>query len=392
LKKILINGGGHSEIPLILASKKLGFYTITTGFNKDGLGHTYSDEYIYADFSDQTQIEDIVKTHHIDFVIPACNDFSILTTTSINEKISIGIFDSYETTKLLHHKSRFKTLALELGLNVAQSITFDKTESIEKLTHLQYPLIIKPIDLSGGKGVTKIDNQNQLDDAINKAFISTKEKSILIEEFIEGSHHSCSILIKNKKIILSFFANEYFYKNPYLVEGAYSNDDIDNTIKKNILKDSQTLIDTLNLSDGLLHIQFIIKDDTPYILEITRRSPGDLYLNLVSYSMGIDFASLIIKLHIGTLDKLDIKDTKQKAILRHCLMSDTNGKISELYFDNNLKKYLFDKLLWYRKDDIIENYLTYKAGIIFAEFEDIYTLQNMLKDIHNLIQIKTRTK
>jgi len=71
MSSLLILGGGHSEIPLIKASKELGFYVITTGYNRDGLGHKYSDEYIYADFSNKDEILNIVKERKIDFIVPS---------------------------------------------------------------------------------------------------------------------------------------------------------------------------------------------------------------------------------------------------------------------------------------------------------------------------------
>jgi len=387
MKKLLILGGGHSEIPLIKAAQALGFYTITTGYDKNGLGHPYADAYIFADFSNKEQILQIVKEYHIDFLIPSCNDFAILTAAFVNEHINVGVFDSYEITKQIHHKTAFKTLAFELNLSVAKSKMLKKDSDLTSMD-LSFPLIVKPIDLSGGKGVTKVKTLQELKEGLAYAFKQSREQYVLIEEFIEGSHHSCSLLIKDHQILFSFFADEYFYLNPYLVEGAYANLQLKTDIKNQILVDSQQLIDNLNLCDGILHIQFIIKDGKPYILEVTRRSPGDLYVDLVSFSTNIDYAKAIISLHTGSSYTPSGKGHTQKSILRHCIMADQNGYIQEVAFDSQLKTHIFQDILWYKKGETIENFMKYKAGIIFAQFDTIDQLKSTLTHIHKQITVK----
>ena len=387
VKKLLILGGGHSEIPLIKAAKALGFYTITTGYDKDGLGHPYADAYIFADFSDKAQILQIVQEHQIDFLIPSCNDFAILTAAFVNEHVTVGVFDSYEITKQIHHKTAFKTLAFELNLSVAKSKMLKQDSDLTSID-LSYPLIVKPIDLSGGKGVTKVETPQELKKGLAYAFEQSREQSILVEEFIEGSHHSCSLLIKDHHILFSFFADEYFYLNPYLVEGAYANPQLKSDIKNRILADSQHLIDNLDLCDGILHIQFIIKDDKPYILEITRRSPGDLYIDLVSYATSIDYAKAIVSLHTNSSYTPTKKDQIQKSILRHCIMADQNGYIQEVTFSTQLKTHIFHDILWYKKGETIEDFMKHKVGIVFAQFETIDQLKNTLSHIHKHITVK----
>jgi len=387
VKKLLILGGGHSEIPLIKAAKALGFYTITTGYDKKGLGHPYADAYIFADFSNKELILQIVQEHHIDFLIPSCNDFAILTAAFVNEHINVGVFDSYEITKQIHHKTAFKTLAFELNLSVAKSKMLKQDSDLTSID-LSFPLIVKPIDLSGGKGITKVETLQELKEGLTYAFEESREQYVLVEEFIEGSHHSCSLLIKDRQILFSFFANEYFYLNPYLVEGAYANPQLKADIKNQILADSQQLINHLHLCDGILHVQFIIKDEKPYILEITRRSPGDLYIDLVSYATSIDYAKAIVSLHTNGSYTPTKKGQIQKCILRHCIMADQNGYIQEVTFSPQLKTHIFHDILWYKKGETIEDFMKYKAGIVFAQFENIDQLKSTLPSIHKLITLR----
>ena len=97
MKKMLLLGGSHAEIPMIQAAKKMGYYVITSGNQADGLGHPYGDEYIKKDFSDKDAILQLAKEEQIDAICSGCNDFACLTAAYVAEKLGLPGHDSYET-------------------------------------------------------------------------------------------------------------------------------------------------------------------------------------------------------------------------------------------------------------------------------------------------------
>lgn len=387
MQKLLILGGGYAEIPLIKAAKELGFYVITTGYYATELGHQHSDEYIHADYSNKELMVDIVKSAKIDFIVPSCNDFSILSAAYISQTLKIGRFDTYEATKILHHKDLFKVFAMQHKLHVPMAHIVKSWEDVTSL-ELQYPLMVKPIDLSGGKGVRKVFNEEELREAFQEAKQLTRESEILLETFIEGTHHSASLLIKNKEIVFEFFADEYFFLNKHLVAGANSNFSIAPEVKEKVLIDTRKMVEALDLADGIIHIQFICYDDTPYILEVTRRSPGDLYLDLVKYSRNIEYAKSIVQAHCGL--EFSIGELEQKAVLRHCIMTDRQGEVEEIVFDDTIKDKIKHQYIWAKSGDKIENIMTQKFGIVFFEFATQQEMQAVQKNINTLVKVHSR--
>jgi len=385
MQKLLILGGGYAEIPLIKAAKELGFYVFTTGYFRGELGHGYSDEYIYADYSNKEAMLEIVQKYAIDFIVPGCNDFSILTASYISEKLQIGSFDSYETTKTLHHKDLFKKFAMHHNLSTPKAFVIDRLEDVTAL-RLEYPLMLKPIDLSGGKGIKKVFNAEEMQEAFNETIKLTREPKVVLEEFIEGTHHSASLLVKDGKIVFEFFADEYFFNNKYLVAGASSNFSMAVEIKNKLLLDMQIMIDTLQLADGIVHIQFIVNNSKPYILEVTRRSPGDLYLDLVSYSRNIEYAQKIVQAHCKLA--LDIGEVQERAILRHCIMAHKQGKVNDIVFDNLIKEKIMHQFIWAKRGDAIENIMTQKFGILFFTFQTESEMKKIEENIHDLVRVR----
>ena len=99
MKKVLVVGGSHAEIPIIQNLIDRGFYVITIGNNKDGLGHRIANRTEYIDFSDHIKVNEFFCAEKIDYVIPGCNDFAMLSAAYVAEMNNVGNFDSYEVTK-----------------------------------------------------------------------------------------------------------------------------------------------------------------------------------------------------------------------------------------------------------------------------------------------------
>ena len=111
MKKLLVLNGSHSDIPLIKAGKELGYYVITSGNNPALIGHNYSDEYVYGDFSDPEGMLQIFKDKGIDAVCSCANDFGAITAAYLSDNLNLPGHDSYEDTLTLHHKDKFKTFS-----------------------------------------------------------------------------------------------------------------------------------------------------------------------------------------------------------------------------------------------------------------------------------------
>ena len=389
-KKILILGGSHSEIPLIKACQNLGYFVITTGNNIDGLGHKTADKYIPCDYSDKKKILEIAKNEQIDAIISGCNDFALLTASFAGEKLGLLGHDALETSLILHIKDKYRTLAKKLGIKTPEFMKFNKNDNTDNILKvLSFPVLVKPVDLSGGKGIKKCENKQDLEKAINLALEKTKENYILIEEFISGTNHGFSAFIKNKKVVFYFVDNEQYYLNKYLVSGASTTTDIPQNVINKLIQDCEKIADNLNLVDGLLHTQIIIDENNePVIIEITRRTPGDLYIKLVEFATGINYSELIVRAELNLpLPKINFVKPKYN-LVRHCVMGNKEGVLKEVKIADKIKDKIKHSLFWYKKGDIITDELTYKAGIVFIYFDKENEMNCTIPKLNDLITIE----
>ena len=388
-KKVLLLGGGHSEIPIILAAKKRGYYVITTGNQQDGLGHTYSDEYCKGDFSDKDAIVALAKTKKVDAIISGCNDFALLSTAYACEQLGLPGHDSYKTAITLHHKDKYREFACVNCINTPKAIKCASSEDVLKAcTNLNFPVMVKPVDLTGGKGIKRCNNMEEVTTAYNHAIKITREKYIVIEEFITGTNHGFSAYIQDQKVTFFFADNEQYHISKYLVSGASTPTDVTEEALKLLCKDCEKIASVLKLVDGILHIQFIMTDKGPVIIEICRRAPGDLYIKLVEMATGIDYPGVIVDAEIGRkIPKLKNKFPNSYWV-RHCIMSNITGTYQELVIDENIKDMIVDKMIWAKTGQKIEDPSSFKAGIAFINVKSKQLYQEVLPKLNELIKIR----
>lgn len=390
-KILLITGGSYSDIPLIKAGQELGYHVITSGNNPNDLGHKYSNEVQLEDFSNKEAMLELATKLNIDAICSSSNDFSVISSSYIAQKLNLKGHDNYDTTLKLHHKDKFKEFALVNNFLVPNSLSFSSIEDLRNnIKKITFPAIVKPIDLTGGKGIKKVLNKQELLKVASYAFEISKAGRIVIDDFVEGSLHSFSSIIKNKKIIFYFADNEYSYLNPYLVSTSTSPAFNIKKVKHILIEQTERLASLLNLSDGILHMQYLMNKDIINIVEFTRRMPGDLYYKPVKYSTGINYATYIVKASCG-LDISELIPHKQKGYYsRHCIMSSKKGKFSTITFDKKIQDNILEKFIWAREGDEIEDILTYKAGVVFLKYNSEEEMIIKNKQITNLIKIGLR--
>ena len=393
--KLLLLGGSHAEIPLIKAAQELGWFVITTGNNRDGLGHPYADKTVFADFSNKEAMLELAKAEGVSAVCSGCNDFALLSTVYVCEQLGLPGHDSYATSLEIHHKDRYRALATRLGIPTPQAkVVHNEQEFENAIAALTFPIIVKPVDLTGGKGIHRATNVEEARAAYKDATSRTRQDHIVVEEFIEGTNHGFSAMLVKGKVAFAFADNEQYFINKYLVSGANTPSTTPDSGLAKLRDYSERIARELNLVDGILHIQYIEKNDgTPFIIEICRRPPGDLYIKFVKYATGIDYPKFIVMAETGE-DISSIADAPTQGFwLRHCVMAgnniENNSVVREVSFAPEIQGNIVEKFLWYKPGEIVTDKLIYKAGIVFFHFDTLSEMQDKTKRMTELVKIIT---
>ena len=390
MKKLLIPNGSFHDIPLIKTAKELGYYVITSGAAPDGKGHGYADEYVYGDFSDVELMLKIAKEKKIDAVCSNCNDFGYLSACYIAEKMGLGGHESYENALILHHKDKFKKFAKANKMYSPIADDFcDAFSAYEYAETADYPIIIKPTDLGAGQGIHRADSITEAKKYIDEAFAKSKAKNIVIEPFIEGTAHSFNAFVVNKKVVGYYSDNEYMKYSTYRVSTSAGPADFIDEVKDILIEQTELVADKLELTDGLVHSQYILdKEHVPHILEITRRMSGDWYPYPEIRATGVNWMEYIVKAQCK-MDCSDFpKDMVQKGFTgRHCLNSKKTGIVKDVKLKPEFKKYVFDRAMWLEDGFEIKNIEKDYPGILFFDFETREQMMEIVRNIDEYIEL-----
>lgn len=390
-KKLLILNGSFCELPLIQEAKKMGYYVITTGNMPNLVGHQYADEYINADYSDKELILKIVKEKGIDRIISCANDFGVLTACYVAEKMGWPGHDSYETAVTLHHKDKFKEFVYENEIPSPHSYVFTDIETAKKhVEDVEYPIIVKANDLTGGKGIMKAENIQEAELAIENAFNRSRDKHIVIEPFIIGTQHTVVTFLVNRKIVASSSCNCYSPINPYLIQTEVLPADDIEELKPELFGIIEKIADKLQLADGIIALQYIKKPNgKPYIIETMRRCFGNQFLTVVSMESGFPWEKAEVMAETGMdCSDLECGEPKAKYCGHHGIMATRNGVLKSYTIAPSIEKHIFQKIEMLQPGDRLNDYLNERIAYIHYTYEDREEMIQAAKTFNDLIKIE----
>ena len=371
----LITGGAIGDIPIIREAKALGYWVITSGNRPQDLGHTYADEYIAADYTSSWEIQQICESRSVDHLVSSCHDLAYIAASIVAKNLGYPGFDSPEIAETLHSKNLLRLALKNIGVMTPQFADCKNLdEGLSAIKTLQFPLIVKPVDLTGGNGITLCNDKSYFERAFLKAFSLSQQNRVIVEEFLRGTYHCLSAFIFKGEIIHRFVDDEYYIHGTFRVSGTSYPTTVNENVIDELSLDLKTLIQSLSLVDGLLHVQFISTSTGPVIIEIMRRTPGDLYPNFVEYAIGINHSRNILKPYLfdpySSTDFIESHEGRGQSYtcLRYMLMSRSRGTISSYEISNieGLKEIFYARQI----GSFIDNPRKDTCAIIFLESDN----------------------
>lgn len=369
MKKLLLLNGSPNEIQLIHTALRMGYYVITSGNDASLEGHKYANEYCPCDYSDKEAVYELAKQLDVDVVCACSNDFGALSAAYACEKLGIPGQDRYETSRFFHEKDCFKKMCAELDLPTPTAARFNRQD--EALAYVEtlssFPQIVKPADLSGGKGIKKVYSRDEAITAVKEAFARSKIKRVLVEEFIEGRQLGITVFIKDKKVVLEYATNDDSYVNPYMVWAAYPPVDIYPEIRDAIVSDIEKMAVAKDVADGFLTIQYIVRDGKPYYIETMRRCLGNQHYLCMSKDTGVDFYELYIRSQSGEDCSGLLHNAHELKFYSGfmAIFAPENGVVKSIEIDPKFQIKLFDIKMMDGPGYEVADYLNEKLGTLF---------------------------
>ena len=257
----MLLGGLRYLLPVIEEAHKLGVYVITADYLPDNIAHKYSDEYCNVSIIDKDAVLAKAKELQIDGILSHAVDPGVTTAAYVAEQMGLPFQCSYEAACILQDKSRFRQFLMENGFNCPKAKGYNNVEdALKDVDYFSWPMIVKPVDSAGSKGVTKVTEVTDLKTAVDFALSCSISKHIIIEDFLDkvGAQSSADIFTVDGKLVYPAYSDQLFdpkAANPYSPAIEIWPSSMEQKYQDDLTCQLQRLVTLLGMKSGIYNVE-----------------------------------------------------------------------------------------------------------------------------------------
>lgn len=296
-RKIAVIGANVQQTPLIQKAKDMGFETYVFSWQTgDKTGEEAADFFYPISTGNKEAILEKCREIGVEAIVSIGSDISALTAAYVAQNMNLTS-NKYSSLCAITNKITVRERLTSLGINQPGYVYVDDVIDVDLLNQLTFPLVVKPSDRSGGRGLNKVNSSHALYNAINHAREVSFEHRAIVEEYIDGSLYSCECISYNgKHRILGYTKRNIVEINGKICENDYiAPVNIPLSVVKQLETAVNKILDSFNFICGASSIEFIVSRGLVYIIEITPTMYGDFIgTDIIPKSYGYDYLKMVI--------------------------------------------------------------------------------------------------
>lgn len=291
--KILIFGVAAVQGDAIIKLKEMGHEVHAIARDRDGPGADLADFFSPIDFSDIPDVVNYIKQHEIDFIYSVGSDAAMPLVNKISEMLNLPSFNSYRVASICNDKP---TLRQILGDRFQGNVKHLVLTSSDHLEGISFPVIIKPADSQGQRGIFLVEDGSDLISKFNSVQNYSNSKRVIVEKYIGGDEVSVNGYVVDGKLVFCLVTNRVTWSRylgrihkhviPYQAEPE---------VIESVKQMMQSASDTIGVKNGPIYAQIKIENKQPYIIEFTPRLDGCHMWKLIRYATGFDLLKLTLE-------------------------------------------------------------------------------------------------
>lgn len=307
MEKILLLGGSAQQIIAIETAKRLGYYTVLCDYLPDNPGQYVADKFYLTSTTDKEAILNVAQKEEVSGILAYASDPAAPTAAYVAEKMGLP-GNPYESVEILCNKDKFREFLYKNGFCTPRAKGYSKlSEAMEDIINgfFKFPIIIKPVDSSGSKGVSCCDLPDKVSDSIKYAMSFSRSGKIIIEEYVEkyGYQIAGDGLSIDGKLVFRCFANDHFNPkcvNPFVPISASFPYNMPERIQNKIHKEIQRLITLLGMKTCTYNFDMRIDEkENVYLMEIAPRDGSNYIPQIIRYATGVDLIEYSVRAAMG---------------------------------------------------------------------------------------------
>lgn len=399
-KKLMLLGGLRYLLPMIEEAHKLGVYVITADYLPDNIAHKYSDKYCNVSIIDKDAVLQAAQDLKIDGILSHAVDPGVTTAAYVAEKMDLPFQCSYKAACILQDKSLFRRFLTEHGFNCPKAKGYTNIEdALKDVDFFNWPVIVKPVDSAGSKGVTKVVDKSYLKTAIETALSASISKNFIIEDFLDkvGAQSSADVFTVDGTLVYPAYSDQLFDKdaaNPYTPAIEIWPASMEQRFQNDLTAQLQRLFTLLGVKSGIYNVESrVCSDGKAYIMEVSPRGGGNRIAELQDMATGQSLIVNEIKKALGMpMDNITMPQY-DGVWCNYILHSYEEGTFVSLEIDPTFKsKYVRDVGLIVKPGDHITPFkgANNSLGTLFLRFDTREELDKAISNPDSWVHLKLK--
>lgn len=404
MKKLMILGGSRYILPIIEKAHKMGIYVITCDYIPENIAHRFSDEYYNISVIEKDKVLECAKKLNINGIISFACDPGVLTAAYVAEQMKLPFQGTYEAVSILQDKGLFRKFLQDNGFNCPHAKHYtSKDDPFIDIDWFKWPVIVKPTDSAGSKGVTKVEHPEDLQKAIQIALRISNKGTYIIEDFLafEGYHSSADCFTINGKLAFCTYSDQLFDSkadNPYTPAYIIWPSTMKHKYQEELTQEIQRLMKLLHMKTGIYNIESCVDEyGKPYIMEVSPRGGGCKIAEIQNMIYGVDLIENEIRSAVGMplLNMHKIADAGHWCEMIVHAQPGQNGKLKEIFIDSKMRSnHIKIESMSVKKGDIVSPFTgaNMALGDIFLRFNTREELVCAISQVDKWLRIELESK
>jgi len=396
MKKLLILGGSRYILPVIESAHAMGVHVITCDYLPDNIAHKYSDQYENISVVEKDEVLSFAAREKIDGITAFACDAGVVSAAYTAEKMGLPTTGPLRSVEILQNKGLFRKFLAENGFNTPLSMAFHSyVEAAGCLDRFRFPVIVKPTDSCGSKGVTRIDSPDALREAAAHALNRSFAGEFIVEEFITQkgfASDSDSFSVDGELRVASFNSQRFDAgaENPYTPAGFSWPASLSEEHQAELRSEIQRLLRLLSMGTSIYNIEAREgTDGKAYLMEVSPRGGGNRLAECLRYATGIDLIENTVRAALGE-PLLPIPELKYNGHWAEVVLhSRQAGRFESLSIRDDISRYVVDHDLWVHPGDSVGAFsgANQSLGTLIFRFDSQAQISDVLEHVNDYIRI-----
>ena len=399
MKSILLLGGSAQQVVAIDTARRLGYRTVLCDYLTDNPGQFHADKFYLVSTTDMEAVLEVAKSEKVDGVLAYASDPAAPTAAYVAEKLGLPT-NPYESVEILCNKDKFRSFLNENGFCTPNAKGYcDLRKAKMDLVNglFRFPVIVKPVDSSGSKGVSRIDGmEDKVDEKFSMAMGFSRSGRIILEEYVEkfGYQIAGDGLSIDGRLVFRYFANDHFNArcaNPFVPISASFPYNMPKEVQDKVHGEIQRLLSFLGMKTCTYNFDMRIdKNYNVYLMEIAPRDGGNYIPQVIQYATGINLVEISVKAAMGeSIGRHDLGHDPSGYYSYYAVHSLNDGRLKEIKISGEASRHIVENHILAKPGDCVKAFTGANTtlGCLIMGFDSLEQMLDMMDNSEKWIEV-----